>query len=126
MFQISVYEKFQGGTFIFEDGNNGDWIYIVEEGEVEISKQIGERKIIIAVLKPGELFGELSYIGNMPRTASAMAIGQTVVGVLDREYLDREFNKMPADFQFMLKKMALNLKNSTDRILDLMVENKAN
>ena len=122
MFQVAVYENYQDGAFIFEDGSNGDWVYIVEEGEVEISKQIGERKIVIAVMKPGELFGELSYIGKIARTANAMAIGQTVVGVLDRDFLDREFNKMPADFQFMLTKMAMSLKISTDRILALMLE----
>ncbi len=122
MFQVAAYENYQDGAFIFEDGSNGDWVYIVEEGEVEISKQIGERKIVIAVMKPGELFGELSYIGKMARTANAKAIGPTVVGVLDRDFLDREFNKMPADFQFMLTKMALSLKISTDRILALMLE----
>lgn len=125
MFQVAAYENYQDGAFIFEDGSHGDWVYIVEEGEVEISKQIGERKIVIAVMKPGELFGELSYIGKMARTANAMAIGPTVVGVLDRDFLDREFNKMPADFQSMLMKMALSLKISTDRILALMSEQKS-
>jgi len=125
MFQVAVYENYLDGALIFEDGSHGDWVYVVEEGEVEISKQIGERKIVLAVMKPGELFGELSYIGKMARTANAKAIGQTVVGVLDRDYLDREFNKMPADFQFMLTKMALSLKISTERILALTLERKS-
>jgi CRP/FNR family transcriptional regulator, cyclic AMP receptor protein len=124
MFQVAAYENYPDGAFIFEDGSHGDWIYVVEEGAVEISKQIGERKIVMAVLKPGELFGELSYIRKMPRTANAIAIGPTVVGVLDRDYLDREFNKMPANFQFMLTKMALNLKITTERLLALTVEQK--
>jgi CRP-like cAMP-binding protein len=125
MFQVATYENYQDGAVIFEDGSHGDWIYIVEEGEVEISKQIGERKIVIAVMKPGELFGELSYIGKIARTADAMAIGPTVVGVLDRDYLDREFNKMPANFQFMLRKMALSLKIAMERVLALTLEQKS-
>ena len=124
MFQVATYENYQDGALIFEDGSHGDWVYVVEEGEVEISKQIGERKVVIAVMKPGELFGELSYIGKMPRTANAVAVGPTVVGVLDRDYLDQEFNKMPANFQFMLIKMALSLKISTERILALTLEQK--
>ena len=124
MFQVAAYENYSDGAFIFEDGSHGDWVYIVEEGEVEISKQIGERKIVIAVMKPGELFGELSFIGKIARTANAIAIGPTVVGVLDRDYLDREFNRMPADFQFMLTKMARSLKLSMERILALTLEKK--
>ena len=125
MFQIAAYENYQDGAFIFKDGSHGDWVYIVEEGEVEISKQIGGLKIVITVMKPGDLFGELSYIGKMARTADAMAIGPTVVGVLDRDFLDREFNKMPANFQFMLTKMALNLKITTERLLALTFEQKS-
>jgi hypothetical protein len=125
MFQVATYENYPDGAVIFKDGSHGDWIYIVEEGEVEISKQIGERKIVIAVMKPGELFGELSYIGKMARTATAIAIGPTVVGVLDRNYLDQEFNKMPADFQYMLTKMALNLKITTERLLAVTLEQKS-
>ena len=80
MFQVATYENYQDGALIFEDGSHGDWVYVVEEGEVEISKQVAERKVVIAVMKPGELFGELSYIGKMPRTANAVAVGPTVVG----------------------------------------------
>ena len=44
MFQIASYETFQDGQIIFEDGSNGDWIYVVEEGEVEISKMWAVRR----------------------------------------------------------------------------------
>ena len=40
MFKISSYETFQDGQTIFEEGSHGDWIYVVEEGEVEISKPV--------------------------------------------------------------------------------------
>jgi CRP-like cAMP-binding protein len=119
MFQIAAYENYQDGAVIFEDGSHGDWIYVVEEGEVEISKRIDEQKIVIEVLKPGEMFGELAYIGRMARTATAIAVGPTVVGLLDRDYFDREFNSLPANFQVMLKTVAVRLKNTTERILML-------
>lgn len=124
MFQVAAYENYKDGAVIFKDGSHGDWIYVVEEGEVEISKQVGDRKIVIEVLKPGEMFGELAYIGKMARTATATAIGPTVVGLLDRDYFDREFNQLPANFQVMLKTVAVRLKTTTERILMLMTERK--
>ncbi len=119
MFQIASYETFQDGQAIFEEGANGDWIYVVEEGEVEISKKINGRKIIIEVLKAGDIFGEMAYIDKTPRSATATAVGTTEVGIIDREFFDKEFNKLSADFQQMLKRVVLRLRKTTGKWLDL-------
>jgi CRP-like cAMP-binding protein len=119
MFQIASYETFQDGQAIFEEGANGDWIYVVEEGEVEISKKIDGRKIVIEVLKTGDIFGEMAYIDKTPRSATATAVGTTEVGIIDREFFDKEFNKLSADFQQMLKTVALRLRKTTGKWLDL-------
>ena len=115
MFQIASYETYQDGQIIFAEGSNGDWIYVVEEGEVEISKKVGDEKIVIEVLKPGDVFGEMAYIDKTPRSATAAARGTTVVGILDRDLFDREFNRLSADFQKMLKMVAFRLRKTTER-----------
>jgi CRP/FNR family cyclic AMP-dependent transcriptional regulator len=119
MFQCASYETFQDGQVIFEEGANGDWIYIVETGEVEISKKMDGRKIVIGVLKTGDIFGEESYIDKAPRSATATAVGKTEVGIIDREFFDKEFNKLSADFQLILKTVTLRLRKTTERWLDL-------
>ena len=117
MFQIASYETFQDGQVIFEEGSNGDWIYVVDEGEVEISKTEGGRKIVVEVLKEGDIFGEMSYIAKTPRSATASARGKAVVGIVDRTFFDQEFNKLSADFQQMLKAVAFRLRKTTERAL---------
>jgi CRP-like cAMP-binding protein len=119
MFQIASYETFQDGEAIFTEGANGDWIYVVEEGTVEISKKVDDRKIVIEILKPGDIFGEMAYIDKTPRSATATAIGKAVVGIIDREFFDKEFNKLSADFQQILKTVALRLRKNTGKWLDL-------
>jgi CRP/FNR family cyclic AMP-dependent transcriptional regulator len=111
MFMIASYETFQDGQIIFEEGSNGDWIYVVEEGEVEISKRIGVQKIVI------EIFGEIAYIDKSPRSATATAKGTTVVGIIDRDFFDDEFNKISADFQKVIKMVAFRLRTSTQRFV---------
>ncbi len=118
MFQCASYETFQDGEVIFDEGANGDWIYVVEKGEVEISKKIDGRKIVIEVLKTGDIFGEEAYIDKAPRSAKATAVGTTEVGIIDREFFDREFNKLSADFQQMLKTVTLRLRKTTRKWLD--------
>jgi CRP/FNR family transcriptional regulator, cyclic AMP receptor protein len=117
MFQIASYETFQNGQVIFEEGSHGDWIYVVDEGTVEISKMIDGEKVIIEILKPGDIFGEMAYIAKIPRTACASAKGKTTVGIIDRNFFDQEFNKLSADFQMILKLVAFRLRKTTEAAL---------
>ena len=118
MFQIASYETFKDGQIIFEEGSNGDWIYVVEEGEVEISKNVGGQKIVVETLKETEIFGEMAYIDKAPRSATATAKGTAVVGIIDRSVFDAEFNKISADFQKILKTVAFRLRKATERSMD--------
>ena len=94
MFEISSEETYQDQQIIFEEGSHGDWIYVVESGRVELFKNVRGESVVIDVLDPGEIFGELAFISGMPRTASARALGETQVGIFDRVQMDREFNKL--------------------------------
>lgn len=122
MFQIATYETFQDGQVIFAEGSNGDWIYVVEEGEVEISKEVDGRKIVIEILKSGDIFGEMAYIDKTPRSATATAKGKAEVGIIDRDFFDKEFNKLSTDFREMIKTVAFRLRKTTEKLLAAMRE----
>jgi len=122
MFQIASYETYQDGQVIFEEGSNGDWIYVVDEGEVEISKKVGGQRIIIETLNEGDVFGEMAYIDKEPRSATATAKGKTVVGLIDRDFFDHEFNKISADFQKIIKTVAFRLRKATLKSVDTQDE----
>jgi CRP/FNR family transcriptional regulator, cyclic AMP receptor protein len=118
MYQIAAYETYQDGQVIFEEGSSGDWIYEVDSGSIELSRMVGGQKIIIEVLKEGDVFGEMAFVAHIPRTATAQAIGETTVGIIDRDYMDQEFNKLSGSFRTMLKVLVLRLKKTTDTIVD--------
>ena len=118
MFKIASYETFEDGQIIFKEGSNGDWIYVVEEGEVEISKNVDGQKIVVETLKETDIFGEMAYIDKAPRSATATAKGTAVVGIIDRSVFDAEFNKISADFQKILKTVAFRLRKATERSMD--------
>jgi CRP/FNR family cyclic AMP-dependent transcriptional regulator len=114
MFKIASYETFQDGQIIFEEGSNGDWMYVVEEGVVEISKNIDGQKIVVETLKESDIFGEMSYIDKAPRSATATAKGTAVVGIIDRDFFDDEFNRLSSDIQKMIKILAFRLRKTTE------------
>jgi len=122
MYQIASYETFQDGQIIFKEGDYGDWIYTIDSGSVELSKMIGDKKVVIEVLQEEDIFGEMAFIADIPRTATAQAIGQTTIGVLDRNYLDEEFNKLSGNFRPILKALVLRLKKATDTVTQFKVK----
>ena len=119
MFQIAAYEKYIDGQVIFQEGTHGDWLYIVEDGVVEISRIVSDKKIIIATFQEGEIFGEVAYIAKVARSATATAVGNTTIGIIDREFFDQEFNKLSGSFQLILTTLALRLKKTTDVLVAL-------
>ena len=63
---------FAAGTVLFEEGQPGDFMYVVQSGEVEIRRQVGETERVLAVLPPGEFFGEMAILNGRPRSATAV------------------------------------------------------
>lgn len=113
MYITTAEETYQDGQIIVEEGSHGDWIYVVESGSVEILKKVGDKEVVIETLKEGEVFGELGYIAKVPRIATVKAVGETTVGILDRRFLDAEFNKLSSDFQTILRTLSLRLEKTT-------------
>jgi CRP/FNR family cyclic AMP-dependent transcriptional regulator len=120
MFQTAIEEKYKDGEIIFKEGSFGDWIYVIESGEVEISKKIDGEKVVMVVLKPGEIIGELGFITKTPRTATATAIGDTTVGIIDPIFFEQEFNKLSPGFQAVLTSLATRLKKTTENACLIM------
>jgi len=110
---IAADETYQDGEIIFNEASSGDWIYIVLSGEVEIFKMVRGKKIVVDLLKKGDMFGEVSFVDKQPRSAGARAMGLVKVGVYDRNFLTQEFNKLPSDFRAIFDALARRLRKMT-------------
>jgi CRP-like cAMP-binding protein len=115
-YNIASEQKYDDGEIIFEEGKSGDWVCIVLEGSVEVSKTVSGGKFILGKLGRGEIFGELALLGAVKRTATVRAIGETTIGIIDREFLDKELNKMSSDLRSIVVSAAQRFKKVIDRI----------
>ncbi len=69
---IASEESFRGGDVIFREGDPGDKLYLILEGRVRISREVsGMGEEALAILGPGDAFGEMSLIDDSPRSADA-------------------------------------------------------
>lgn len=118
MFTFASEETYDDGHVILKEGTSGDWLYVVLSGAVEISKMIQGKKYVIDVLKEGELFGEVGFLGGKRRTATATAIGQTTLGIVDRTALDAEYNELSSDLRNILMAMAKRFEKMVNRVID--------
>jgi len=112
---IALEETHEDGEVIFKEGNSGDWVYVVLSGAVEVSKAVDGIRFVLSILKPGEVFGELALIGAVKRSATTRAVGRTTVGIIDRRFLDTEFNKLSTDFRTVLVAMVDRFIKTMDR-----------
>ncbi|MCL2481727.1 MAG: cyclic nucleotide-binding domain-containing protein [Spirochaetaceae bacterium] len=89
MSDITLFEKF-GTSFtnneiIFKEGEEGNQMYIIQEGSVKISRIIGHEEHIIDIIKKGDFFGEIAIVSKIKRTATATAIGNVQLLAFNRE-----------------------------------------
>ncbi|UCH63672.1 MAG: cyclic nucleotide-binding domain-containing protein [Fidelibacterota bacterium] len=83
------------GDIIFRDGNSGQSMFIVLEGQVEISKLLGDQKTVLAKLGVGAIFGEMAIIDNQPRSATATALTNGIVLEISREMFRTRLEEVP-------------------------------
>lgn len=79
-------EEYVSGEAVFYENEPGDSIYIIQSGSVEISKMSEETDeyLPFVTLKPGNIFGEMSFLRNSPTSANAIAQSHTVLYKVDR------------------------------------------
>jgi uncharacterized membrane protein len=117
---------FAGGSIVFHAGDPGDSLYIVRDGEVElyIKDTVGQ-KIVLATAGPGDIFGELAMLDEGSRTATALALRDSDVLVLDRSDLILLFQRKPEAALHMLASLS-GLTRKADELLRTRVSRNAN
>ncbi|MGH8700643.1 MAG: cyclic nucleotide-binding domain-containing protein, partial [Burkholderiales bacterium] len=96
-------ERVTKGDVFFTENQNSDRMYLVEEGEVALTR--GSKAI--DVVKAGEIFGEMAAISQLPRSATATARTTCRVVSLDAKQFQRAIQKMP-EFALMLMAILIN------------------
>ena len=115
IYNIANEEIFREGQIVFKEGSSGDWIYVVIDGSVEISKEVQGKKHITGILRSGDLLGELEFFGKFKRTVTATALEESTLGIIDREFLEKEFNQLSGQFRNIIKTISVGSKNMLDR-----------
>lgn len=86
---LSKEKRFKREEYLFREGQEGDALYIVLEGQIRISKDTAAGEEALAILERGDYFGEMALIDRQPRSADAKAHSEEVVVLtISREVLE--------------------------------------
>jgi CRP-like cAMP-binding protein len=123
--KISQLQSYQGGEFIFKEGEPGNRLFLVADGEVRISRNIpaaGEEAL--AILKRPACFGEMSVFDRSERSTDAIANGRCTLLTIARPDLELllEFNPEIGYtvLKAMVKQLSRRLRASNDQMKSLL------
>ena len=82
--QVTLEREFMSGQEIFREGDPGDGVYLIKNGQVEISGVVNRGRRVFSQIGPGGLLGEMAVIEHRPRSATATAVKDTTAYFIPR------------------------------------------
>ena len=113
-------EGFYDGDEIVQEGNHGDWIWVILEGTAEIVKQASNGPLKLLRIGDGAFLGSVGSLlsGGKVRSATVKSVGNVQLGMLDSQLLANELANVSADF----KNMIISIDYRLRQIIDMAVK----
>jgi len=108
--------RYPKGSYIFREGDSGREMYYIISGRVRVEKETGQIKKVLAELESGDYFGEMAPIIDTPRTASAIAIEESSIAVIDGDTFCNLLVESRGVSLLLLREFSFRLKRSNESI----------
>ncbi len=113
--------ELERGEVLFNEGDSGDRLYVVLDGKIKLGRTSGDgRENLLAVLGPGQMFGELSLFDPGPRSATATAVTDSRLASLGHAELQPWLVNRPDVARGLLFQLAHRLRRTNEVVADLV------
>jgi|GEM_PF-667397 CRP-like cAMP-binding protein len=106
--------KFKAGDVILNEGDEGNSAFLINEGSVEVSVGEGKKSKIVANLRKGEIFGEMSLLESGPRSATIKAVTDTECTVTSYDDFISSIHENPEQAILFMKTLVLRLRQMNE------------
>lgn len=113
-------KNYESGTVLFEEGDSGKELYIIEKGEVQVSKIIGGKDQIVTTLDEGDFFGEMVLFGETSRTATVTTTKDSTIVVINEELFNKYIKNDAPILYLLLTKVCQRLISTTNELVKNM------
>ena len=109
------------GDVLFNEGDSGSQLYVVIEGKIKLGRTSADgRENLLAILGPGQMFGELSFFDPGPRSATATAVTDVELKSLGHDALSPVLATHPDVALALLHQLAGRLRRTNEVVGDLV------
>ena len=109
------------GETLFDEGDEGDRLYVVISGKIKLGRTSADgRENLLAILGPGQMFGELSFFDPGPRSATATAVTDAQLRSLGHASLSPVLAEQPNVAYAMLNQLAGRLRRTNEVVGDMV------
>lgn len=124
--QLSIEKTVRKGEYVFLRGTFGKVLYIIVDGLIKIEQPTERGKVkTLSLLGPGECFGEMAIITNLPRSASALALEDSTLLMLKREILVSHLQNHPEVPLRIIEVLCQRLTEANEQIKSLTFDSVA-
>lgn len=110
--------SYNNEEFIFREGDEGDAMYVINEGTVEVYRNSSNDKVVLATLDSGDFFGEMAILAQARRTANVVAKGRCVLTEFKAGELEEMIETRPDIAARMIKTLMSRVRDTTNKLVD--------
>jgi len=121
---LTKFAKFQKNNLILMESEEGNSLFMISKGSVKISRiSDNGREVILAILREGDFFGEMSLLDGLARSANVTAIEDSELLTLNRDDFLNVIQRFPQITVILLKELAKRIRKSGSQIKSLSLLN---
>ena len=120
--ESSFARIYQDGDVIFLEHEIGNELFIIQHGSIKIKKVVTESEITLAILQKGDIFGEMAILDDLPRSASAVAYGKTMLLAINKDNFQGMVRQQPQLATKIITLLSERIWMSYRQFLNAMLE----
>jgi signal transduction histidine kinase len=117
LYQMAETVSFPAGQLVLREGDQGDSLFVVLTGELEVTKRQGSQDILLALYKPGQFFGEMALLEQAPRSASVRTLQEGRLLVISQAAFQTLLSCSPAAPLKILRTVTSRLRSTESALI---------
>jgi len=114
-----IERRFPKGATVVEEGLPGDYMYVIKQGRVKITKLSEDgREKILEMMGPGAFFGEMALLDHAPRSATVKTLAPAVLLALSRTDFVAQLRRSPDLAMNVIQELTRRLRETDERVKD--------
>jgi CRP-like cAMP-binding protein len=117
-------KEYSDGDVIIRQGELGDCMYVIQEGQVEVNVELDDNSVRVAIRNPGDFFGEMAIFEREVRMATVRALGRARVLTIDKKNLLHRIQENPSLAFHLVQSLSARIRELSVEIGKLRAEKK--